>query len=132
MRSLVIGLVAVGVMFGPSSFAQPAGANVTCSAQLESLAAEWDRIGFAAPSKPGQQLVVGRHGHVSSGPEVAYIRGQIGLAARACREGRQQEATMQIEKARALLDRTGPRAKATRGSAPMSGGGLERPAAGRL
>jgi RNA-directed DNA polymerase len=53
----------------PPDPAQPNHAiSVGSAAQLEALGAEWDRIGFSPPSKPGQFRVYGQDGHVTDGP----------------------------------------------------------------
>ena len=58
-----------------------------CTPALEQLLAEWDVAGFENPSKPGQMIVHGRNGRVSSGPEVTYMTNQIRQAAWDCRHG---------------------------------------------
>jgi hypothetical protein len=77
-----------------------AGSN---AASLTSLFAEWDRAGFAAPSKPSQSLVYGRNGYVTSGPGYNAMISLIRSAANDTREGRDQEAATKIAKARSLL-----------------------------
>src|ERR1700704_6684578 len=48
-----------------------------CTPALEQLLADWDAAGFEMPSKPGQMIVQGSNGHVSTGPEVTYMINQI-------------------------------------------------------
>lgn len=77
-----------------------AGSDVT---SLTALFAEWDRAGFAAPSKPGQSLVHGRNGYVTSGPGYNAMVSLIRSAANDTREGRDHDAAAKIAKARSLL-----------------------------
>ncbi len=76
-----------------------AGSDVS----LTALFAEWDRAGFAAPSKPGQSLVHGRNGYVTSGPGYNAMVSLIRSAANDAREGRDRDAAAKIAKARSLL-----------------------------
>jgi hypothetical protein len=49
--------------------------------------ADWDAAGFEMPSKPGQMIVHGRNGRVSSGVEVIYMTNQIRQAVLDCHHG---------------------------------------------
>jgi hypothetical protein len=55
-----------------------------CTPALEQLLAEWDAAGFEIPSKPGQMIVQGRNGRVSTAPEVTYMINQIRQAVWDC------------------------------------------------
>lgn len=58
-----------------------------CTAGLNQLLAAWNEAGFETPSKPGQAIVHGRNGRVSSGQEVAYMASQIRQAIIECQHG---------------------------------------------
>jgi len=58
-----------------------------CTADLDHLLAEWSDAGFDTPSKPGQAIVDGRDGRVSSGPEVTAMADRILQAIADCRHG---------------------------------------------
>jgi hypothetical protein len=77
--------------------------SVSSAAQLNALGAEWDRIAFSPPSKPGQFRVYGRDGHVTSGPGYNTMVSLIRSAANDSRLGREQEALVKIAKVRGLL-----------------------------
>jgi hypothetical protein len=70
---------------------------------LQGLFADWDRIGFSPPGKPGQFRVYGRGGYVTSGPGYNYMVTLMRIAAADSRAGRDQEALEQIAKVRNLL-----------------------------
>jgi hypothetical protein len=57
-----------------------------CIGELNRLIGEWNAAGFQ-PSKPGQQLVRGRNGQVSSGPEVTRMVSEIRQAIQDCQHG---------------------------------------------
>jgi hypothetical protein len=61
-----------------------------CTPELERLLAGWDAAGFEMPSKPGQMIVHGHNGRVSSGPEVTYMTNQIRQAVWDCQHGNVQ------------------------------------------
>jgi hypothetical protein len=77
--------------------------SVGSAAQLNALLAQWNRIGFNPPSKPGQFRVYGRDGHVTSGPLYNTMVSLIRSAANDSRLGREQEALTKIAKLRGLL-----------------------------
>ena len=58
-----------------------------CTPALEQLLEDWDAAGFEMPSKPGQMIVHGRNGRVSSGGETTYMISQIRQAVWDCRHG---------------------------------------------
>jgi hypothetical protein len=77
MRHTFLAAVAACALAAGSAYAQRnppdpshpiAPSSVGSAAQLDALGAEWDRIGFSPPSKPGQFRVYGRDGHVTDGP----------------------------------------------------------------
>ena len=78
-------------------------AIIGSAAQLGALGAEWDRIGFSPPSKPGQFRVYGRGGHVTDGPAYNLMVSLIRSAAIDSRQGREQEALIKIARVRRLL-----------------------------
>jgi hypothetical protein len=78
-------------------------ASVGSAAQLDALDAEWDRIGFSPPSKPGQFRVYGRDGHVTDGPGFNTMVSLIRSAAIDSLQGREQEAFAKIAIVRRLL-----------------------------
>lgn len=77
-RSVVIGARGAAALLGRAlpveAVALP---QHPCTPALEQLLAEWDAAGFEVPSKPGQMIVHGRNGRVSSGGEVIYMTNQI-------------------------------------------------------
>src|ERR1700719_1347274 len=87
-RSVVIAALGAAALFGRAlpveAVALP---QHPCTPALEQLLAEWDAAGFENPSKPGQMIVHGRNGRVSSGPEVTYMTNQIRQAVSDCRYG---------------------------------------------
>jgi hypothetical protein len=70
---------------------------------LQELFADWDRIGFSPPGKPGQFRVYGRGGYVTSGPGYNTMVTLMRIAAADSRAGRDQEALEKIAKVRSLL-----------------------------
>jgi hypothetical protein len=70
---------------------------------LRELFADWDRIGFSAPGKPGQFRVYGRGGYVTSGPGYNTMVTLMRIAAADSRAGRDEEALAKIAKVRNLL-----------------------------
>ncbi len=87
-RSVVIGALGAAALLGR---ALPVEALTLpqhpCTPQLEKLLADWDAAGFETPSKPGQMIVHGRNGRVSSGGEVTYMITQIRQAVWDCQHG---------------------------------------------
>jgi hypothetical protein len=69
----------------------------------QELYADWDRIGFSAPSKPGQSRVYGRGGYVTNGPGYNTMATLMRIAATDSQAGRDQEALEKIAKVRNLL-----------------------------
>ena len=87
-RSIVIGALGAAALLGralPVEAAAPP--QHPCTPALEQLLADWDAAGFDMPSKPGQMIVHGRKGRVSTGPEVTYMTDQIRQAVWDCRHG---------------------------------------------
>ena len=87
-RSIVIGALGAAALLGRAlpveAVALP---QHPCTPALEQLLADWDAAGFENPSKPGQMIVHGQNGRVSSGPEVTYMTDQIRQAVWDCRHG---------------------------------------------
>ena len=70
---------------------------------LHALYADWDRIGFSTPSKPGQARVYGRGGYVTSGPGYNAMVTLMRIAATDSRAGRDEGALEKIATVRNLL-----------------------------
>jgi hypothetical protein len=122
MKHILLAAVAASTLVAGSAYAQsnppeperPGYSNSLGSAsQLKQLGADWDRIGFNAPSKPAQYRVYGRDGHVTSGPGYNAMVALIRSAARDVRGGHEHEAQMKIASVRSLL---GPTDKAANSS----------------
>ncbi len=97
---LIAGLVAGG----HSAIAQPVSTAGSCQGALIALASEWNDIAFAPPSKPGQAVVAGRDGHVTTGAQFNFMAGQIRLAHIACGRGDNASAMQDIAVVRDILD----------------------------
>ena len=87
-RSVAIGALGAAVLLGRAlpveAVALP---QHPCTPELEKLLADWDAAGFEMPTKPGQMIVHGRNGRVSSGGEVIYMTNQIRQAVWDCHHG---------------------------------------------
>ena len=87
-RSVAIGALGAAVLLGGAlpveAVALP---QHPCTPELEKLLADWDAAGFEMPTKPGQMIVHGRNGRVSSGGEVIYMTNQIREAVWDCQHG---------------------------------------------
>lgn len=112
MRHTFLAAVAACALAAGSAYAQRnppdpshpiAPSSVGSAAQLDALGAEWDRIGFSPPSKPGQFRVYGRDGHVTDGPGYNTMVSLIRSAAIDSSQGREQEALVKIARMRRLL-----------------------------
>jgi hypothetical protein len=86
-RSLVIGALGVAALLGQVMPAEAALPIHPCTAELKQLLQDWNEAGFDAPSKPGQAIVHGRNGRVSSGAEVTLMVSQIRQAIADCQHG---------------------------------------------
>lgn len=86
-----------------------------CTPELEELLAEWDAAGFNMPSKPGQVIVHGRNGRVSSGPEVNYMISQIRQAIWDCQHGDVQSVRARVA---LVTERLNKRSLCNRGGLP--------------
>jgi len=73
------------------------------AAALNVLFADWERIGFSAPSKPMQYRVYGLDGQVTDGPGYNVMVSLIRSAAIDSRAGRDQEALAKIGRVKRLL-----------------------------
>ena len=114
MRHVLFAAVAACAVAAGPAYAQrnppeperPGYSNAPGStSQLKQLAAEWDRIGFSAPSKPAQSRVYGRDGYVTDGPGYNMMVSLIRSAANASRQGREHEASAKVASVRRLLGR---------------------------
>ena len=88
---------------GPARAATPVQGSQTCSQELTTLSGQWNDIGLPSPTKPAQARVAGRGGHVHSGGEVTFMRGQFNRAARLCKDGNEHEAMLRMDVVRAIL-----------------------------
>jgi hypothetical protein len=102
---LYISVILFGVL-GQSALAQPALAGNSCQGELASLANEWNAISFSPPSKPGQTIVAGKDGHVTSGGQFNYMTGLIRQARAECDRGDTASAMQDITIVRDRLDRS--------------------------
>jgi hypothetical protein len=88
----------------------PAAYQQGSAASLDALLSDWDRAGFNTPSKPSQYRVYGRNGYSISGPEYNTMVSLIRSAVRDAQQGRDQDAAIDIAKARGLLASVAPSA----------------------
>jgi hypothetical protein len=102
---LIVGLIAGG----QSATAQPAPAIGSCRSALTALASEWNEIAFMAPGKPGQAIVTGREGYVTTGGDFNFMVGHIRLARVACDRGDDASALRSIAAVRDILAHSNPR-----------------------
>jgi hypothetical protein len=93
-------------MLGQSAVAQPTLAGNSCEGALASLVNEWNAISFAPPSKPGQAIVAGKDGHVTSGGQFNYMTGLIRQARAECDRGDAAAAMQDIAVVHDRLDRS--------------------------
>ena len=70
---------------------------------VAALLADWQSIGFDAPSKPAQYRVYGRRGYITTGPTYNLMVMLMRQAVTASREGRDQDALAKVAKVRSLL-----------------------------
>jgi hypothetical protein len=112
MRYILLAVAAAFTVAAGSAYAQhslpeperPSFSNTASSAsQLKALLENWDRIGFSAPSKPGQHRVYGRDGHVTDGPGYNAMVSLIRAAMRDYRLGHEREALTEIARVQNLL-----------------------------
>lgn len=87
-RSVAIGALGAAALLGRASPVEAVALpQHPCRPQLERLLADWNAAGFEMPSKPGQMIVHGRNGRVSTGGEVTYMTNQIRQAVWDCQHG---------------------------------------------
>ena len=86
-HAFVIGALGAAMLLGRTAPAEAALPVHPCTVELNQLLQAWNEAGFEMPSKPGQAIVHGRNGRVSSGPEVAYMASQIRQAVWDCQHG---------------------------------------------
>lgn len=108
MTKTVLAAVAMFAIAATTANAQSSGASDlsrpgSSATALQELFADWDRIGFSAPSKPGQSRVYGRGGYVTSGPGYNTMVTLLRIAAADSRAGHDEEALEKIAKVRNLL-----------------------------
>ncbi len=102
-RSAVIGALAAAALLGRALPAEAfAPQQAACMPELARLSAEWDALGFGTPQKPSQQIVYGRFGQQSTGPEVIFLKDQIRQAFWDCRHG---DVAMARERAALVAER---------------------------
>jgi hypothetical protein len=107
MRILGIATILTGVLAGSTS-AQPTLAGNSCQGAVTSLVNEWNAISFEPPSKPGQAIVTGKDGHVTSGGQFNYMTGLIRQARMECDRGDAASAIEHIAVVHDRLDRSRP------------------------
>jgi hypothetical protein len=105
VRHLYVSVILFGAL-GQSALAQPTLAGNSCQGELVSLANEWNAISFAPPSKPGQTIVAGKEGHVTSGGQFNYMTGLIRQAHAECDRGDTASAMQDITIVRDRLERS--------------------------
>jgi hypothetical protein len=84
--ALAVGTLGIVAALGHAAEAAPLPEH-PCTPELNQLLADWNAAGFEMPSKPGQAIVHGRNGQVSSGPEVTAMADQIRQAMVDCQHG---------------------------------------------
>jgi hypothetical protein len=103
-RFMVLPVLIVGLSAGAqSATAQPTPATGPCRSALMALAAEWNEIAFMAPGKPGQAIVTGREGYVTTGGGFNFMVGEIRLAHVACDRGDEASAMQNIAAVQDIL-----------------------------
>jgi hypothetical protein len=105
VRYFYVSVILFGAL-GQSALAQPALAGNSCQGELASLASEWNAVSFEPPSKPGQAIVAGKDGHVTSGGQFNYMTGLIRQAHAECDRGDASSALQDIAIVRDRLDRS--------------------------
>jgi hypothetical protein len=110
-------VASAGAASAPAAYQPSAGADSApaayqqgSAASLDALLSDWDRAGFNTPSKPSQYRVYGRNGYSISGPEYNTMVSLIRSAVRDAQQGRDQDAAIDIAKARGLLASVAPSA----------------------
>jgi hypothetical protein len=93
-------------VFGQSAAAQTTIADNSCRGALISLLNEWSAISFPPPSKPGQAIVTGKDGHVTSGGQFNYMTGLMRQARAECDRGDSASAMQDIAVVRDRLNRS--------------------------
>lgn len=87
-RLTAIGALAGAAVLGCVSTAEAQAAPQNyCMPELRQLEAQWNAIGFGTPQKPSQEIMWGRFGLKSSGPEVSFMRHELRQAFLDCRRG---------------------------------------------
>jgi hypothetical protein len=107
IRIFGVAMIVVGAL-GGSAVAQPTLAGNSCQVALTSLVNEWNAVSFAPPSKPGQAIVAGKDGHVTSAGQFAYMTGLIRQARLECDRGDTASAIEHIAVVQDRLDRSRP------------------------
>jgi hypothetical protein len=107
IRTLGVAMILAGVLGGTAA-AQPTPASNSCQGAVTSLVNEWNAISFAPPSKPGQAIVAGKDGHVTSGGQFNYMTGLIRQARLECDRGDAASAMEHIAVVQDRLDRSRP------------------------
>lgn len=86
-RTFVVGALGFAMLLGHALPAKAALPVHPCTAGLTQLLQEWNEAGFEMPSKPGQAIVHGRNGRISSGAEVTSMAAEIRQAIWDCQHG---------------------------------------------
>jgi hypothetical protein len=106
MKKTVLAAVAMFAMAATTANAQSSpdlSLNGSSAVALQELFADWGRIGFSPPGKPGQFRVYGSGGYATSGPGYNTMVTLMRIAAADLRGGRDAEALEKIAKVRNLL-----------------------------
>ena len=108
MTKTVLAAVAIFAMAAMTANAQSSRSpdlslHGSSAVALQELFADWDRIGFSAPGKPGQFRVYGSGGYVTSGPGYNTMVTLMRIAAADSHAGRDEEALEKITRVRNLL-----------------------------
>src|ERR1700733_3111865 len=93
-------------VFGQSAIAQTTISEASCRGALSTLLNGWSASSFPPPSKPGQALVVGKDGHITSAGQFNYMTGLIRQARIECDRGDTASAMQNVAAVQDALDRS--------------------------
>ncbi len=102
--SLLVFAVWFAVIAATQSYAVEPGTASACAAELATLMARWNAIGFAQPWKPSQAIVEGQHGVTTNGSQYNEMIYEIRAAATDCKDGRDLDARRRIQSVQSHLD----------------------------
>lgn len=81
---------------------QPASQS-SCSQQLKQLSDEWQGIKFSPEADLHQNRNYGWNSHAHSEAEIVFLEAQLQMAERLCTEGKEHDAMLRMDVARAIL-----------------------------